>query len=182
MIRRTGRRPGRVPLAGHGNPADGCRLARRSARPVRVGVVQLCSTDDLEANLEAAAWPSRRPRASAARFVALPENFAYLRREGTPFPCAQGFDGAIVGAVRDWARSHRDLAARAELPRGRARRRAGLQHELPGGPGWRGRRRYRKIHLFDVDLRRAAASFTESASVAPGREVYATFNPPVWSM
>jgi hypothetical protein len=63
---------------------------------VRVGIVQLCSTDDLNANLAAAEQGIREASERGATFVALPENFAYMRREGDPFPCAQESDGEII--------------------------------------------------------------------------------------
>jgi deaminated glutathione amidase len=57
---------------------------------MRVGVVQLCSTDDLAANLERARAGVSEAAERGARLVALPENFAYMRREGARYPCAQG--------------------------------------------------------------------------------------------
>ena len=72
---------------------------------MRVAIVQMNSTDDLPANMAAAERFVDEAAALDVEFVALPENFAYLRREGLRFPCAQGLDGEIVGAVRAWARS-----------------------------------------------------------------------------
>ena len=63
---------------------------------MRVGVVQLTSTDDLAANLKAASEWIAVAAQQGAELIALPENFAYLRREGEPFPCAQGADGDIL--------------------------------------------------------------------------------------
>ncbi len=70
---------------------------------MRVGVVQLCSSTDLEANLEAARRAVEEAAGLGCGFVALPENFAYLRREGEPIPCAQPLEGEIVGRVRELA-------------------------------------------------------------------------------
>ena len=41
--------------------------------------------------------------AIGAGLVALPENFAYMRREGARYPCAQGPDGEILRALGRWA-------------------------------------------------------------------------------
>ncbi len=137
---------------------------------MRVSVVQLTSTDDVAANLANA----RRFVAEAAErgsdFVALPENFAYLRREGLPIPCAQDLDGEIVTTVRDLAREHGVWLLGGTFP-----------EAIPGdtrvhntsvlvGPNGNVEAVYRKIHLFDVALG-DGADFTESATVAPGKEV-----------
>jgi len=74
---------------------------------VRVAIVQLSSTNDLTANLRAAENGILEAVDRGATFVALPENFAYMRREGEPFPCAQAPGGEIVCALSDWARQHR---------------------------------------------------------------------------
>ena len=61
--------------------------------------MQMRSTDDLPGNLAAARNFVAEAAAAGAEWVALPESFAYLRREGNPFPCAQGLDGEIVRSL-----------------------------------------------------------------------------------
>jgi predicted amidohydrolase len=108
--------------------------------------------------------------ARGAELVALPENFAFLRREGAPIPCAQPLDGEIVGTLRELARAHR-----VRLVGGT------FAEAIPGDPRVHNtcvlvspegelEAVYRKIHLFDVDLG-ADARYQESARVAPGREL-----------
>ena len=63
---------------------------------------QVCSDDDLAGNLARAERGVAEAAECGAKFVALPENFAYMRREGGKFPCAQGPDGEIVAALRGW--------------------------------------------------------------------------------
>ena len=60
---------------------------------MRVAVVQMTSTDDLGANLAAASAFVVEAAGAGAKLVGLPENFAYLRREGQAIPCAQDLDG-----------------------------------------------------------------------------------------
>ena len=113
-----------------------------------------------------------------AALIALPENFAYLRREGLTFPCAQGLDGEIVGALRELASRHGVWILGGTFP-----------EAVPGQPRVHNTSVmvsssgeiaavYRKIHLFDVDLRGSGGDvFTESDSVAPGDEVVVANTP-----
>jgi predicted amidohydrolase len=137
---------------------------------LRVGVVQLCSNDDLAANLAAARARVAEAAELGARLVALPENFAYLRREGTPFPCAQGLDGEIVAALRAWARHHRIWLIGGTFPEALPHESRVHNTSVLVSPQGEIEAVYRKIHLFDVDLGPDAA-FRESATVAPGEEV-----------
>jgi len=113
----------------------------------------------------------REAAARGATFIALPEMFAYLRREGQRFPHAQPVDGEIVGRVRGWAR---ELSVRILA--------GSIAESLPGSERVHNtsvlvaadgaiEAVYRKIHLFDVDLGATGGVFTESKSIAPGDEV-----------
>jgi predicted amidohydrolase len=139
---------------------------------MRVGVVQLTSTDDLDSNLTATEHWVRQAVDRGAELVALPEMFAYLRREGSGFPHAQGVDGEIIARVRGLAR---ELGVRIvagsfaeEIPEQTRVHNTSVsispEGEVDGV--------YRKIHLFDVDLGSAGGgAYAESASVAPGEEL-----------
>jgi predicted amidohydrolase len=139
---------------------------------MRVGVVQLTSTDDLASNLAAAEHWVRQAAERGAELVALPENFAYLRREGGGFPHAQGLDGEIVAHCRALAR---ELEVR--IVAGSFAERIPDQTRVHNtsvsiSPDGKLDGVYRKIHLFDVDLGDAGGgTYAESASVAPGEEV-----------
>lgn len=139
---------------------------------MRAAVVQMTSGDDLAVNLEQAERFIREARSVDADLIALPENFAFLRREGQPIPCAQAVDGEIIGRVRTLARELEVWILAGTFPEavpGEARIHntsvlISDQGELAGV--------YRKIHLFDVDLRSSGGdSYTESATVAAGQEV-----------
>jgi predicted amidohydrolase len=138
---------------------------------MRVALVQMTSTDKLSENLESARRAVDEAAERGAEFIALPENFAFLRREGNPIPCAQGLDGEIVETVRELARRHRVpiLAGTfAEAIEGdhRVYNTSALISE-----NGRVAAVYRKIHLFDVDLGESGGVFRESAFTAPGEEV-----------
>jgi predicted amidohydrolase len=139
---------------------------------VRVAVVQLTSTDDLAANLSAAERGVRDAAAAGAVFVALPEMFAYLRREGGDFPHAQAIDGEILARVKTWARELgvRVLAGSiAERAPGESRV---FNTSALVSPRGEIEAIYRKMHLFDVELgSEGGGSYRESSRVAPGKEL-----------
>ncbi len=137
---------------------------------MRVGVVQMCSTDDLAANLESAEALVGEAAAEGAAWVALPENFAYLRREGTPFPCAQGLDGEILGRARDWARQHGIWLLAGTFPEAAGDDQV-YNTSVLLSPDGEDAAVYRKIHLFDVDLTEQGGSrFQESATIRAGSQ------------
>ncbi len=143
---------------------------------MRVALVQMCSTDDLDANLAAAESFVAEAAGRGAEFVALPEMFAFLRREGQAFPHAQPIDGAIVTGVRGWAREHGVrllLGSFAERVEGEERV---FNTSVLIDPAGEMEAVYRKLHLFDVALG-AGGNFQESRSIAPGSEVVVAKTP-----
>jgi predicted amidohydrolase len=145
---------------------------------VLVGVVQMTSTDDLAGNLRAARELVGEAAGRGAGFALLPENFAYLRREGEPIPCAQGLDGEIVGTLRELARSHRIWLLGGTFPEALPDERRVHNTSVLVSPEGALEAVYRKIHLFDVDLRASGGSvYRESAAVAPGQEVVMASTP-----
>jgi predicted amidohydrolase len=144
---------------------------------MRAGVVQMTSTEDVEANLRAAERLVGEAVAARAELVALPENFAFLRREGLPVPCTQGLDGEIVSLLRALARRHGVWLLGGSFPEVAEGARVHNTSVLLSPDGELAAV-YRKIHLFDVDLRaRGGAEFRESARVAPGSEVVVAETP-----
>jgi len=145
---------------------------------IRVGVIQLCSSDDLAANLGAAReWVNEAAR-SGARLIALPENFAFLRREGEAIPCAQGLDGEIVSFVRELAAKHGVWILGGTFPEAIPGDSRVHNTSVLASPDGEIAAVYRKIHLFDVDLRSSGGgSFRESRTIAPGEEVVVADTP-----
>jgi predicted amidohydrolase len=145
---------------------------------VRVGIVQLCSTDDLNANLAAAEQGIREASERGATFVALPENFAYMRREGDPFPCAQESDGEIIRHLSEWARGNQIWLLGGTFPEAIAGDERVYNTSVMFSPEGVEVARYRKIHLFDVALGpEGEDSYHESTHFKPGDEIVTAVTP-----
>ncbi len=138
---------------------------------LRVGVVQMSSNDDLDGNLERARGLIAHAAGMGAELIALPENFAYLRREGLGFPCAQGIDGEIVGFLRDQAREHGTWILGGSFPEAIPDQNRVFNTSVLISSQGECVARYRKIHLFDVELGERGGSFRESDGIAPGEDI-----------
>jgi predicted amidohydrolase len=133
-------------------------------------VVQMTSTADAERNLATAERLTAEAAARGAGFVALPENFAFLRSTGDPAPEPQAVDGPWVRRMAESARRHRLTLLLGSLPERSPD--AGKVHNTSVllGPDGAVLAVYRKIHLFDIDLP-GLEHLKESREVAAGREV-----------
>ena len=145
---------------------------------VRVAIVQMTSTADLASNLDCARARVEEAALQGAQFVTLPENFAYLRREGSAYPCAQGLDGEIVGCLASLAARYRVWLLGGSFPERIDGDTRVFNTSVLLSPEGRTVAHYRKIHLFDVALEsRGGGSYHESASVAPGEGVVVADTP-----
>ena len=148
---------------------------------MRVGVVQLCSSEDLAANLESASELLAIAVDRGAELVCLPENFAFMRREGTPFASAQDgaqdFDREIFGSLRELASTHAIWLLGGTFPESIPGDSRVYNTSLLLTPEGEVAARYRKIHLFDVELGDGGGSFRESDTFAPGSEVVVAETP-----
>jgi len=132
----------------------------------------MTSTDDVAANLAAARKFVAEAAALGAALVALPENFAFLRREGEPIPCAQDLEGEIVTTLRELAVRHRIWLLGGTFPEATAAGDRIHNTSVVVDPEGRIAAVYRKIHLFDVDLSaQGGLVYRESERVAPGAEL-----------
>jgi predicted amidohydrolase len=150
----------------------------------RVAAVQMCSTEDVPANLGRARDLVTEAAAAGAGLIGLPENFAYLGSDrdhkleiaetlvGGPQGGPTG-DGPILTAMRTLAR---ETGAWLLL--------GGFPERVPGAGGQAQklgntsvlldetgaiRARYRKMHLFDVEIP-GGHTFKESDTVTAGAE------------
>jgi predicted amidohydrolase len=156
-----------------------------------VAAIQMTSTEDVAANLDRCRDLVGEAAGAGASLVGLPENFAYLGgdqdhrlalAEDVPTPGAAPAEVGPIGPI---------LRAMMELARG-----AGVWLLLGGFPERTGSSRirntavllgpegqlvarYRKIHLFDVDLAAVSGGkrFRESDAIEPGAEVVVAETP-----
>lgn len=153
----------------------------------RVAAIQMVSTADIDANLEAAAALTAGAVEQGAQLVLLPENFAVL--DGGPLACRAERQGDPAAPLQrfamDLASRHRIYLAAGTLP---LNTRPGNDSQ-PGepeptdgrvraasllyGPDGTLLARYDKIHLFDVQVDDKQASYSESLSFEPGDQLVA---------
>ena len=137
---------------------------------VVAAVVQMTSTADVERNLAAAEALVALAAGRGARFVGLPENFAFLRSEGEPVPEPQDLDGPWVRRMAEAARRHGVTLLLGSIPERIAGAARVHNTSILLGPDGRVLAAYRKIHLFDIDLP-GLQHLKESRGVAPGDTV-----------
>jgi predicted amidohydrolase len=143
---------------------------------LRVGAVQLRSTEDLAANLAKCGELTAQAASDGAQLVVLPECFSFLgRREGEKLAIAETLEGGgpVMGELRERAAKHGVWilgGGTPELVHGDARRT--YNTAVLVDPRGELVARYRKIHLFDVDIP-GGAVLRESDSTAPGDELVA---------
>lgn len=140
---------------------------------LRVGAVQLCSTDDLAANLATCRALVRTAVEDGAQLVVLPECFPFLgRTERDKLATAEGIEGGpVTSMLRELASQHGIWLVGGGMPErvpGDDRRtyNAAVLIDPSGGE----LARYRKIHLFDVDIP-GGATLRESDATAPGDQL-----------
>jgi len=140
---------------------------------MRVAVVQMNSGEDKAQNLSTAERLLIDAAARGAELAVLPELFSYLGRRAQHTAVAESIPGPTAELMMRIARQHHlHLVAGSYLEAGRDREL--LQHE-PRDPGRRLDReapRYRKLHLFDVDV--DGHRSRESDTMVAGQDVVPT--------
>ncbi len=140
---------------------------------IRIAVVQMNSTEDMEKNLVCAEHLLEKARATGARIVALPENFACMGTEAERSRYAQDLEGPILSFLQSCARRFSvaivggSFLERAEASCGNVFNTSVLVDASGALVAV-----YRKIHLFDAEVA-AGCSYKESSYVKPGAEIVA---------
>jgi predicted amidohydrolase len=137
-----------------------------------VAAIQLNSTADFERNIARARDFIQEAAHHGASLVALPEHFAYLGPEEKSPPSAQPLDGPLVQEFRGLARNLGIFLLLGSFPEAAIPERPYYNTSVLIGIGGQILARYRKIHLFDVDIS-GGPVFQESKTVQAGSEVVA---------
>jgi predicted amidohydrolase len=139
----------------------------------RFAAVQTCSTDDIAANVDRCRVLVQQAARDGAQWVGLPENFAYLgggrdHKLSIAEPLDSETPGPILLAMQTLAREsgvYLLLGGFPERIAGDAQRIGNTSVLLdPGGTVFA---RYRKVHLFDVEVP-GGQRFEESADIVAG--------------
>lgn len=136
-------------------------------RPMRVACVQLCSIDEIEANLAVAAGLLEKAAAAGARLAVLPENFSYMNPDNAAKRRVAGDEvpNRVLPFLAEAAVRH-DLyivGGSVLLPGAGDK----LRNACPVyGPTGSCLAVYDKIHLFDIEL--PGESYRESDLIEAG--------------
>lgn len=137
--------------------------------------VQMCASDDLGANLARVRDLCAEAAAKGANFILLPECFAFLgRTETAKMAVVEVLDDAAPGPILQTlitaARTHGAWVIGGGMPeRVPGDERRAYNTAVAVSPAGRIAARYRKIHLFDIEIP-GTAVHRESDGTAPGTE------------
>jgi predicted amidohydrolase len=147
---------------------------------MRVAVIQLCSQDDVHANLERVSVLVAEAARAGAELIGLPENFAFMGDEVTKRRIAEEIDlsstssvGPIAKTLLELAKTHRVWIVGGGMPERSTDPERPFNTSLLVGPTGQIVGRYRKMHLFDVDLP-DGTKLLESAATKRGDEPVVT--------
>ncbi len=136
---------------------------------MRAAAIQLNSTADVDANLEAAERQLRAAAQAGANLLVLPEKWSLLGSAEVMAERAEPLDGPVVATTRGWARElgvHLLAGSVAERVPGRELL---SNTSLLIDPAGEITATYRKIHMFDVDV--GGVSYRESDGEQAGEEI-----------
>ena len=136
---------------------------------MRAAAIQLNSTGDKARNVKTAERLVRAAAADGAELAVLPEKWNLLGDSATQLAGAEPLDGPTISAARAWARElgiHLIAGSIAERVEGHQK---AFNTSILIGPDGELEARYRKIHMFDVDV--GGVAYRESDHEEPGDEV-----------
>jgi deaminated glutathione amidase len=139
---------------------------------MNVGLVQLCSTSNVEQNLERCRALAREAAARGAEWVLFPENAPFMGADEDKLAHASALDGEVVEWYAQIARELGVWVTLGSFAERCADATRTYNTQVLLDPQGARQAVYRKIHLFDVALSDGQV-FRESGSVAAGDEVVA---------
>ena len=151
---------------------------------MRAAVIQLNSQDDVKKNLDRAAVLASEAARSGATLLALPENFAFMGEESQKREIAESTEsgptekpGPITSAVIDIAKSAGAWVVAGGMPEKSGDAQRPFNTSLLVAPDGTVAMRYRKIHLFDVDLPDGTKLLESGATTAGSDHAVHTIGP-----
>lgn len=139
---------------------------------MRVAAIQLTSTADRARNLESAAKHIAAAARDGARSIVLPEMFNVLGDAEVLRAGAESLDGPTLCWVGEQARHHGVWLVAGSILESVTGQTRLFNTSCVFNPEGERQATYRKIHLFDCNV--PGASFHESATVMPGRDIVRT--------
>ncbi len=139
---------------------------------MRVAAIQLTSTADRVRNLEMAEKLVAAAAGDAARLIVLPEMFNVLGDGEVLRAGAEPIDGSSLRWAGEQARRHGIWLVAGSIMEHITGQERIFNTSCLFDPDGERRAIYRKIHLFDCDV--PGASYHESATVMPGRDIVCT--------
>jgi predicted amidohydrolase len=142
-----------------------------SSDRLTVAAVQMSSQDNQAQNLEQARAGIEEAAARGARLIVLPENFAYMGTEAKKRelaePIGEGTPGPVLRALVDAAKRANAYVVGGGMAERSSDPNRPYNTCVVVAPDGSISGKYRKIHLFDVDLGQNG-TYRESASTTPG--------------
>lgn len=142
---------------------------RESGTVMRAAVLQMNSTEDVEANIHTALALVEEAVLWGAELLVLPEKFHYLGDSDGAVEIRESLDGELMSSLAESAAGHGVFLLAGSI-----------WEEIPGdhrayntsvllGPDGRQVAVYRKIHMFDVDV--GGRTYRESDECRPGNRM-----------
>jgi deaminated glutathione amidase len=136
---------------------------------MRAAAVQLNSTGDKARNVETAERLVRAAARDGAELVALPEKWNVLGDSATLLEGAEPLEGPTIVAARSWARELGIHLVAGSIAEGVDGHDKSFNTSVLLGPDGEIEARYRKIHMFDVDV--GGVAYRESEHEEPGADI-----------
>jgi predicted amidohydrolase len=138
-----------------------------------VSLCQVCSTRDVDANLETCRRLAERSAERGADWILFPENAPFLGSDADKLQVAEPLEGPIVDAYRAMARETGTWLTLGSFPEESPDAERTYNTQVLIAPDGTLQSVYRKIYLFDVSVE-GGREYRESDHVRPGREPVVT--------
>jgi predicted amidohydrolase len=136
---------------------------------MRAAAIQLNSTGDKARNVETAERLVRAAAAQGAELVVLPEKWNLLGDSAALLRGAEPLEGPTISAARSWARELGIHLVAGSIAERSDDTEKPYNTSTLIGPDGELEARYRKIHMFDVDV--GGVAYRESEHEEPGEEI-----------